>query len=255
MKAAITDHFPEHPAPLAVNKLEFKDSDKLPFSHFLIQFPPGTRTKEITDTKYFLNQPVWWKRYRKKQAFQCFNCQRIGHPSGECNMGYRCVKCNEKHGPKQCKRTLDEQNSDQAFCVNYGKHGHPANYRGCPYMKYAQEIVNERKREERQAALAKTNGQRATRKQGVSYAMASSYQRDAQSSPTPTYSQNRFKPPHNFSMQEQPLNYSSMRELLTGFRTEICDKIDARTNALQNQINDQNIKIKNLYRALNLSWP
>lgn len=138
----------------------------------------------------------------EKQAFQCFDCQRIGHPSGECQMGYRCVKCNEIHGPQECKRSLNEKNADQAFCVNCGKHGHPANYRDCPYLKYAQEIVSERKKEEKQRALIKTNGARAHRRSGISYATASR-QQEAQSSLTPTFVPNRINPTHGATASQE----------------------------------------------------
>lgn len=255
VKAGLVERFPDIKDTITVSKLKFKDSETLPFSHFLIQLPPNHRTKEMTDTRYFLNQPIRWNRFRKKQAFQCHNCQRIGHPSVECKMGYRCVKCNENHGPEQCKRTLNSENAEQAYCVNCKKSGHPANYRGCPYLKQAQEIVNERKKEERERALAKTHNTISSRRAGISYATASN-PRAAQSSTTPDINMNRIIPPqHTNTHGGNELSFSAIRDLLTVFKTDICDRIDARSNTLQRQIDEQNSKIKNLYTALQLPWP
>lgn len=67
---------------------------------------------------------------------QCHNCQRYGHSSRNCHAKPRCVKCLGDHGTAQCERPKRADIRSSApeappACVNCGKAGHTANFRGC----------------------------------------------------------------------------------------------------------------------------
>lgn len=73
----------------------------------------------------------------KKAVHQCRKCQRVGHTSSNCELDYRCVKCNVPHGPGECKIDKGETDRSKLFCVNCKTYGHPASYRGCSFLKFS----------------------------------------------------------------------------------------------------------------------
>jgi PAX-interacting protein 1 len=93
---------------------------------------------ELIKTRHVENMIVKWSRMEKRDITQCYRCQQFGHVALNCLNKYRCVKCKEDHGPKECKRTPNDKPED-AFCTNCQKKGHPASFRGCPK---ALEILN-----------------------------------------------------------------------------------------------------------------
>ena len=70
--------------------------------------------------------------------YQCHKCQLTGQSVYNCNLEYRCVRCTEKHEPGTCPQKLN--NNKTPSCVNCGKVGHPASYKGCDYIKFTQQI-------------------------------------------------------------------------------------------------------------------
>jgi hypothetical protein len=74
---------------------------------------------------------------------QCRKCQRIGHAAVNCNLQYRCVKCNSEHKPGEGENI--SKNSKDLFCVNCNSLGHPASYRGCPIIKEIKKKINDKK--------------------------------------------------------------------------------------------------------------
>ncbi|OXU17002.1 hypothetical protein TSAR_006387 [Trichomalopsis sarcophagae] len=101
--------------------------------------------QELLKIKSLAYQKIWWEPLRKREIFQCTNCQRLGHSSANCALGYRCVKCKEAHEPGKC--SIDKDNSDKSllYCVNCESSGHPASYRGCPFFKFAKDLKNSAK--------------------------------------------------------------------------------------------------------------
>lgn len=62
----------------------------------------------------------------------------MGHSSANCNLGYRCVKCAGTHEPGNCPHnTASNKDTSTSTYVNCNSN-HPANYRGCKYLKLAQ---------------------------------------------------------------------------------------------------------------------
>lgn len=82
---------------------------------------------------------VYWEKL-KRDIMQCKKCQRIGHAAVNCNMQYRCVKCNIEHKSGDCKN--NGKKSEDLFCINYNALGHPASYRGCPKIKEIKKAIN-----------------------------------------------------------------------------------------------------------------
>ena len=100
---------------------------------YMVQISPQSSISKLLNIKFLFYYKISWEKIRKNDITQCHRCQLIGHTSQNCNMAYRCVKCNEQHEPGQCK-ILKTENIDKnkIFCVNCKEFGHPASYRGCP---------------------------------------------------------------------------------------------------------------------------
>jgi len=81
----------------------------------------------------------WETLNKKKVIMQCKRCQRYGHAAPNCNMRYRCVKCNTPHGPGECS-TRNTNNQTTLYCTLCKKIGHSASYKGCE--KYKEMIQN-----------------------------------------------------------------------------------------------------------------
>lgn len=108
--------------------------------HHLIQLTNASNEKALFNVKYLLNQKIKWEFLHKQDPFQCIRCQRYGHSSANCSLPYRCVKCSLSHEPGNC--TLDK-NSEKSLlhCANCERFGHPANYKGCPSYKEANDKI------------------------------------------------------------------------------------------------------------------
>ena len=107
-------------------------------NNFIIQLSCDGKPQELTNIKYLLQQVIRWEPLRKRRFFQCYRCQRIGHVSKNCSLPARCVKCG--HDVGNC--TLIEKINQNVKCVNCGGIGHPASYKGCPYIKHAESMYN-----------------------------------------------------------------------------------------------------------------
>lgn len=104
--------------------------------HHLIQLSSDSRPSNLFKIKTLAYQRVKWEHLRKPAIFQCKKCQRLGHASKNCSLQYRCVKCAQSHDPGKCPLNAVD-NRDKLRCANCNQAGHPASYKGCPYIKYA----------------------------------------------------------------------------------------------------------------------
>ena len=127
-----------------ITKILFDKNNKDAF-HFLIQCSNDSNLQELTKIKNLAYQKIRWEHLRKKDTFQCTNCQRLGHSSSNCFLGYRCVKCKESHEPGKCDLKKNDTDRSALYCTNCDKAGHPASYRGCPYFRLAKDIKNTQK--------------------------------------------------------------------------------------------------------------
>ena len=112
-------------------KKSIKNEKILPIH--IVQISPDSNPNKLKDIRSINYQKIQWDKLRKSEITQCFNCQHFGHTSSNCNLPYRCVKCNVNHGPNECK--LDKNvklEKKEIYCANCKNFGHPASYRGCP---------------------------------------------------------------------------------------------------------------------------
>lgn len=99
-----------------------------PFNGFQVHFNKGTKLFNVQNQiKVICHYRIIWELPKKvKDVLQCKRCQRYGHGASNCNLPYRCVKCNNTHEPGQCKKSSNQS----PICINC-KEEHTANYRGC----------------------------------------------------------------------------------------------------------------------------
>lgn len=147
-----------------VSKLTF-NRNNMPLHHFIVQLTNDSTKTQLTSIKFLLNQKISWENLRRKNIFQCRNCQRAGHASSNCHLARRCVKCAGNHPHGECTLVKEEPRNNLT-CANCGEKGHPASYMGCPYLKLAQDMKNNNnaKRQEnkrsniiKQASLVRPN--------------------------------------------------------------------------------------------------
>lgn len=79
-----------------------KNRENNKFSFFLVQLSAASTLSNLTNVKFMLNQVVTWERLRKRDPIICSRCQRAGHSKNNCNLDYRCIKCDKNHGPGDC---------------------------------------------------------------------------------------------------------------------------------------------------------
>lgn len=100
---------------------------------FLVQLMPQSELNNLKKIKYLFHQLINWDKLMRREIIQYKKCQRIGHAASNCNLLYRCVKCNDKHEPgKYSYEPQIQLDKSKLFCINCNKYGHPASYRGCP---------------------------------------------------------------------------------------------------------------------------
>lgn len=59
----------------------------------------------------------------RRDPIQCKKCQRIQHAAINCNLPYKCVKCNVKYIPGKCSCPTDIQiDKKEIYCVNCNKY-------------------------------------------------------------------------------------------------------------------------------------
>lgn len=140
---------------LSVTNFHF-DKENAEKHHHLVQVTSDSPTTDLLKVKSLAYQRVHWERLRKPLLYQCRRCQRIGHSGKNCHLAFRCVKCAEAHGPGKCP--IDNASGKEALkCSNCGQSGHPASYRGCPYIKIALRIKRNQQREAKASVQRKIN--------------------------------------------------------------------------------------------------
>ena len=101
---------------------------------YLIDFPNNTRMEIVRNIRYLCYIRVYLENYKKRRkARQCFRYQHFGHTAEYCNNNPRCVKYDQLHLTKNCKRMKEAHPTKSTNCGSE----HPANYTLCPvYQKH-----------------------------------------------------------------------------------------------------------------------
>lgn len=131
--------------------------------------------KDVTELNCLAYHRIRWEKLLKDDVTRCRKCQRYGHSARGCLYASRCARCNEEHETKDC--TAENVAKENAFCVNCGKRGHPASYRGCETRKLILKSVKKRQEEkkirEHETAARRNFGQTSANRiviPGVSFA-------------------------------------------------------------------------------------
>lgn len=121
----------------------------------------------VAKLRYVLSHSIKWESLDKRDNItKCGNCQRYGHSGRFCLNKSRCVKCSGSHKSEDCTGPKKSADGPEAFCVNCGKSGHPASYKGCPIRKdlakaikqrQAQKTTKESEREQQQQFAQKSS--------------------------------------------------------------------------------------------------
>lgn len=135
---------------------------------YLIQFSAESNLNIVYKIQYIRHQRIKWEKIKSSDnVMQCKNCQRFGHSAINCNLPYRCVKCDKEHDPKQCK--VKKMEDSTAYCTNCKEMGHPASFRGCPIYKNIIKKIQEAKLLSRQKAQRGRRFNSSYIKPGVNY--------------------------------------------------------------------------------------
>lgn len=126
-----------------------------PVNVFYLKIKKTANYESIYTISHLFHVEVTLEPFKPRPGLpQCFNCQRYGHSSVNCNHPPRCVKCGEGHDAAQCKGREIEQPS----CCNCSG-PHTANYRGCPHHL---KLIQQRKRTEEKGKTTTTTTSSAT---------------------------------------------------------------------------------------------
>lgn len=136
-------------------------------SIFMVQLSADSNLSKLKEIRYLSHNVIYWEKLKKKEIIQCKRCQRLGHAAVNCNMQYRCVKCNNEHQPGECK--LSSSDVKQVYCTNCNNFGYPASYRGCPKMKEIK-LRLDRKNKQENNLVSISNKNISYVKPGVTYA-------------------------------------------------------------------------------------
>lgn len=117
---------------IKVARLFNKDRKSIPV--VVVELEDCEKSQEILNlTKLFYSIIKVEVRHKVNKIAQCTRCQRKGHTKNYCHLIPRFVKCTDDppHATKDCKK---KDRLNPAKCINC-KGEHPANYRGCSYLK------------------------------------------------------------------------------------------------------------------------
>ena len=219
----------------------------------LLHLTPDSLTSNLTKHRRLLNQVINWEPLRKTKVFQCKNCQRVGHSSANCNLGYRCVKCLTEHKPGECPRRKNDKDTPPG-CVNCRNLGHPANYRGCPFLKFAQETTNAQKNSTAESRKSKILSIARLVNLNLTYAHATALQ------PKPVTPTN-YNPRHTSThLENNPTTpqyldtQPNLQNLINSIRNDIIQTITTQNQLLNHKINNNSNKIDYILNHLNLKW-
>lgn len=115
---------------------------KLPSNTFLVRVKREGRWEKVWEVKRLLGVTILIDKFNPPRGMaQCYNCQRFGHSSENCNLPPRCVKCAGTHLGRECQK---RQDMEAPLCCNCGG-SHPASWRGCVAHKDALAAQRRRK--------------------------------------------------------------------------------------------------------------
>lgn len=204
-----------------------KNGKDLPF--YIVQISYDSSVEELKKIEFINYQVVQWDKLRKSDITQCFKCQRFGHTATNCQLYYRCVKCNDNHNPGECTITAGDNNLSKIFCVQCQTYGHPASYRGCPRHVELSNKLKKKKEEQQQTKIQRAAMHNNYINPNVTF--ASMFNNSNPQSPTI---------PKNLQGQQQ---FNQQQPDITSMFNQIMQFLRDSINDMRNEINNQNKKI------------
>lgn len=149
--------------PTDVRKFTLRQKTFASQAIYVFYFEPKSISLAILkQIKAVDNIVVRWDRFqprRNDNVPQCYNCQRLGHSSVNCQMPPSCVVCAKKHSSDECPnrlsrsllKTLSQDNMDRSYvkCANCNQQ-HTASYRGCEkrkeFLKVHEKIIQKNRK-------------------------------------------------------------------------------------------------------------
>ena len=214
---------------------------------------------------------MWWEPLRKKNVFQCTNCQRIGHSSANCHLQYRCVKCSKSHNPGECEIPKENTNKDILYCVNCKSNGLPASYKGCPFYKTTNTIKKARLNISRNNHRPRINDlshnvNAINNKQNPPEGETSAYYNSNEMYPPLTHPNSQSAPAQNNQFNQwsnypnnshhlfppQDNNVNFFLELLNETKNQIINSINGQLSELRKGFSQYMYKVDRLYTHLGL---
>ncbi|XP_076288585.1 uncharacterized protein LOC143213027 isoform X1 [Lasioglossum baleicum] len=217
---------------------------------FIVQLSADSNIKNLSQIKSILHTIVKWEKIVKRDRIQCVRCQRLGHVAGNCNLKYRCVKCEFDHKPGECLRSANspaELEKSTPYCVNCKQHGHPASYRGCPKILEIKEKIEARKLE---FQTDKDNRRKFTSnytKSGISFSQIASNIKTHTDTTSHVNAKQTNTPQIHTNLQTQEQTHDT---LLSQIKHIIEATIKTHTEPLLTQIQTNSNKINTLADAL-----
>lgn len=105
--------------------------NKIAFPLFYIDLAPKTNNKDVYNITQLLYCKIKIEPPRiKKEIPQCKNCQGFRHTQNYCQRKAKCVKCDGKHHPSECRKSKNMA----CKCANCGG-DHTANWKECQIYK------------------------------------------------------------------------------------------------------------------------
>lgn len=237
------------------SNIEIKKVTKIIFNkkkpdlyHFLIQLSPNSDTAELYKIKYLAHQKIWWETLRKKKIFQCKNCQRIGHTSANCHLGYRCVKCSKSHKYGECEiKELAEK--QKIYCVNCDEYGHPASYKGCPFIKEVQKANDLNRLNLLEKHNKKINKIHNYTRDNTSYAQATTNNNLDHS----IFLNQNSNIKSTSTSQNQNLNNNNLSFMIDNMKKELISVFCTKIQEITNVVMENSSRIDYLYTLLEVS--
>lgn len=213
-------------------------NNKVVLPLFLVHITANSKANLLTQIRAVNHQLVKWEKLKKGGILQCKNCQRFGHAAANCNMGYRCVKCDQSHSPGKCSITDSNIDKSKIFCVSCNAFGHPASYRGCPNHKKL--IVQMRVKVQAQIEQKQLKQRMVDNYIKPKVSFANLFQQTTQQ-----VNQNS-----NLPIVSPQTN--NLEQMLTSMRDSILLSMKNQFDIFSKMLNEQKIRIDALYDALDL---
>lgn len=209
---------------------------------YLVILSNDSVMSNLTSIRKLMYQSIRWVSYRKNKIFQCRNCQLTDHSSKNCSLKYRCVKCTDEHKPGECPKKDLPDSVPQ--CVNCGKEGHPASFRGCEFLMFAEEKYQARKTNSDNKRVEKAQKIHQQVKPNLSCRNVVANDNNTSQSDFPRI------PQRGYNVHKQ----LSIEDLLDEHAKKIIDSLSDKIGTIANKVDVNSRKIEIIAEKLQLSW-